>query len=72
MNSNAILLVDDNSSDIELTKLALIREHITNKVIVAEDGQQALDYMFGSGLYKGERTFRKCLHLFCSTSTFQL
>jgi len=53
MNSKVILLVDDSPSDVELTKLALIREHITNEVIVAEDGQEALDYMFGSGIYKG-------------------
>ena len=53
MNSKPILLVDDSPGDVELTKLALIREHITNEVIVAEDGQEALDYMFGSGIYKG-------------------
>ena len=53
MNSKVILLVDDNPGDVELTKLALIREHITNEVVVAEDGQEALDYMFGTGAYKG-------------------
>lgn len=53
MNSKVILLVDDNPGDVELTKLALRREHITNEVIVAEDGQEALDYMFGTGAYEG-------------------
>ena len=53
MNSKVILLVDDNPGDVELTKLALRREHITNEVVVAEDGQEALDYMFGTGAYKG-------------------
>jgi CheY-like chemotaxis protein len=53
MNSKIILLVDDNPGDVELTKLALKREHITNEVVVAEDGQEALDYMFGTGAYEG-------------------
>ena len=53
MNSKVILLVDDNPDDVELTKLALKREHITNEVIVAQDGQEALDYMFGTGAYQG-------------------
>ena len=53
MNSKTILLVEDNPSDIELTKRALKREHITNKIVVAEDGQEALDYMFGTGAYEG-------------------
>lgn len=53
MNSKVILLVDDNPGDVELTKLALRREHITNEVVVAEDGQEALDYMFGNGAYEG-------------------
>ena len=53
MNSKVILLVDDNPGDVELTKLALKREHITNEVVVAEDGQEALDYMFGTGAYEG-------------------
>jgi len=53
MNTKTILLVEDNPSDIELTKRALKREHILNNIIVAEDGQEALDYMFGTGTYAG-------------------
>ena len=53
MNSKTILLVEDNPSDIELTKRALKREHITNKIVVAEDGQEALDYIFCTGTYEG-------------------
>lgn len=53
MNSKTILLVDDNINDIELTKRALSREHIKSEVIVAEDGQEALDYMFGNGKFTG-------------------
>jgi CheY-like chemotaxis protein len=53
MNSNCILLVEDNPSDIELTKRAFVREHISNELVVAEDGQTALDYLFGTGTYAG-------------------
>ena len=53
MNSKVILLVEDNPSDIELTKRAFAREHITNELVVAEDGQTALDYLFGTGRYAG-------------------
>ena len=48
-----ILLVEDNESDIELTKRALLRGHIANDLVVAEDGQKALDYLFRKGDYAG-------------------
>jgi CheY-like chemotaxis protein len=51
MNSKVILLVEDNPSDIELTKRAFAREHFTNTIVLAEDGQIALDYLFGTGSY---------------------
>lgn len=53
MNARSILLVEDNPSDIQLTKRAFERNHILNPVIVAEDGQEALDYLFGIGRYSG-------------------
>jgi CheY-like chemotaxis protein len=55
MNANAkiILLVEDNPSDIALTKRAMVKSHIANEVEVAEDGQDALDYLFGAGAYAG-------------------
>jgi len=53
MNSKTILLVEDNPSDVELTKRAFVREHITNELVVVEDGQTALDYLFGAGRYAG-------------------
>jgi len=52
-NEKTILLVEDNPSDVELTKRALQKEHILNEIIVAEDGQEALDYLFGTGKYSG-------------------
>jgi two-component system response regulator len=49
MNNKTILLVEDNPSDIDLTKRAFDKGHINNNLIVAEDGQEALDYIFGKG-----------------------
>lgn len=51
MNNKTILLVEDNPSDINLTKRAFEKGHITNNLVVAEDGQEALDYIFGNGIY---------------------
>jgi two-component system response regulator len=53
MKSKIILLVEDNPSDIELTRRALNKSHVANDLIVAEDGQEALDYLFGVGAHAG-------------------
>ena len=53
IKNKIILLVEDNDSDIELAKRALRKEHITADIIVARDGQEALDYMFGTGEFAG-------------------
>lgn len=52
-DNRVILLVEDNPSDVDLTKRALQQEHIKNKIVVAEDGKDALDYLFGTGVYAG-------------------
>ena len=52
MSTRSILLVEDNPSDVELTKRAFDKGRITNDLIVAEDGQEALDYLFCEGKYK--------------------
>ena len=49
-----ILLVEDNPDDEELTLLALKQGKILNDVIVARDGVEALDYLFGTGSYAGQ------------------
>jgi two-component system response regulator len=57
IENRVILLVEDNVSDVELTKRALLKEHIMNKVVVAEDGQEALNYIFAEDNYKGRDIF---------------
>jgi CheY-like chemotaxis protein len=51
-----ILLVDDNASDVELTLRALRRHKLANYIHVAEDGQDALDFIFCRGAY-ADRSF---------------
>jgi two-component system response regulator len=56
MSEHVILLVEDNSSDEELTLRALKKSNIGNKVIVARDGSAALDYLFARGDYADRDT----------------
>jgi two-component system, response regulator len=53
MSDKAILLVEDNPMDEELTLRALRKGGVANEVIVARDGVQALDYLFGTGAHAG-------------------
>ena len=46
---NNILLVEDNSDDVELTRRAFRKSQFENPLIVARDGIEALDYLFGTG-----------------------
>lgn len=47
----AILLVEDNPNDAELTLRALTKSKIANPIVVAEDGEEALDFLFARGKY---------------------
>jgi two-component system, response regulator len=51
-----ILLVEDNPDDEALTLRALKKSNILNNVIVARDGVEALDYLFGTGAHEGRNT----------------
>jgi two-component system response regulator len=53
MDQKIILLVEDNPDDELLTIRALKRNNILNEVVVAHDGIEALDYLFGRGVYEG-------------------
>lgn len=53
MADKTILLVEDNPDDEELTIRALRQAKVANEVIVARDGIEALDYLFGKGKFEG-------------------
>ncbi|MFQ5687441.1 MAG: response regulator [Candidatus Scalindua sp.] len=46
-----ILLVEDNPDDVELTLLGLKKNNVVNDIVVAQDGAEALDYLFCTGKY---------------------
>lgn len=46
-----ILLVEDNPDDEELTRLAFEESHVANELVVARDGQEALDYLLMTGKF---------------------
>ena len=58
MKDKVILLVEDNPDDVKLTQRALRKSNILNELVVARDGVEAMDYLFGTGQY-GDRDTRQ-------------
>lgn len=53
MHLNTILVVEDNADDAELTMRALRKNGVSGEIVLARDGVEALDYLFGQGVYAG-------------------
>jgi len=51
LNAVEILIVEDNPQDAELTLRAIRKNNLANKFYVAEDGEEALDFIFCRGKY---------------------
>ena len=58
-----ILLVEDNPHDVELTLRALKKHNLANKVQVAKDGAEALDFIFNTGSFAGQTNNLKVILL---------
>jgi len=59
MKNKVILLVEDNPDDVKLTMRALKKANVLNEVVVAQDGVEAIDYLFGAGKYSGRDVNQK-------------
>jgi CheY-like chemotaxis protein len=53
LKMSVILLVEDNPDDVLLTQRAFKKSNISNRLVVAKDGVEALDYLFRTGSYEG-------------------
>jgi len=56
MNEIEILLVEDNPDDLEMTLHALRKAKIANRIQVARDGREALDFVFCEGVFADRKT----------------
>lgn len=56
MERRIILLVEDDPNDADLALRALKKSNIANETVVARDGQEALDWLFGTGVYSSRDT----------------
>src|SRR5947208_6424232 len=53
MHDRSILLGEDNPDDEALTRRALAKNNIQNEILLARDGAEALDWLFGTGPHAG-------------------
>jgi two-component system response regulator len=53
VNDKVILLVEDNADDVALTLRAFKKKNVRNPVVVARDGLEAVEYLFGTGAHAG-------------------
>ncbi len=53
MQLQRVLLVEDDPNDLELTLTGLAEYNLANEVVVARDGEEALDFLFRRGKYEG-------------------
>jgi len=53
MNEKTILLVEDNPDDVALTLRAFEKNKMKNKIVIAGDGEEALEYIFCKGKFEG-------------------
>lgn len=53
MDQRVVLLVEDNDDDVELTLRSFQKQNLPNKIVVARNGIEALDYLFSTGRYSG-------------------
>lgn len=56
MAGNVILFVEDHPDDVDLTLRAFRKSNLRNEIVVARDGVEALDYLFGAGAHRGRDT----------------
>jgi two-component system, response regulator len=53
IRSHTFLLVEDNKNDVELTLRAFEKSKVVNDIVVARDGEEALEYLFATGSHAG-------------------
>jgi len=56
LNHVDLLLIEDNTSDAELTIRELKKHHLANNMFHVRDGEEALDFVFATGKYAGKRS----------------
>ncbi len=54
-NDIEVLLVEDNPDDLDMALRALRKAHLANRIQVARDGAEALEFIFGTGVHSGRK-----------------